>query len=79
MLSVGLACFFYSTSSVAVSKRFFRVELPTVIKARLTTIWAAERRDLKRQLIQTLQCNSVQGFFKNVKMSGREHAKLRKC
>lgn len=49
--SVGLACFFYSTNYVAVSKRFFMVELPTVIKARLTTIWAAKRGELKRQLI----------------------------
>lgn len=32
----------------------FMVELPTVIKARLTTIWAARGGQLKRQLIHKL-------------------------
>lgn len=52
--SVGLALLFYSTNSFLLSKRFFTVRLPTVIKAELTTIGAASGAELKRRFIHQL-------------------------
>lgn len=49
---IGLLLLFHQF--LACKDEIFMVELPTVIKARLTTIWAARRGELKRQLIYKL-------------------------
>lgn len=49
------------------------VELPTVIKAGLTTIWAARGGELKRQLIHKLyNVTLLTRGFQHFKMPGRE-------